>query len=224
MRVAMHVEKWHWPRRDFEPGMLRLVEWFPSRAAITRFDLRTSSVITSDATKSLVWSLSALTSLSLTGKKVTPSVLKAAGADGKLAGLEELTLASDGDAIKGNNHQMRHEVRTLISRAPLLKTLKVPPSFLHAVRTGAKLARKGGRSLITSLWLLGLHGGTAWTDMRIMGEHFPELTSLSIDELVPGIMSFFMAPMQPLPRLHTLRINKISFTNPRVNNNSHVRE
>ena len=200
------------------PRLLRIVSWLRHPDKVTSLGIAADS-ITPDAVKKTISAMPALTSLSLSGKKITNAVLTHTA---KQPGARNLTTLKLTD-ISGSTHAS--EAAKLLQVTSKLTSLSIAShlgnedtlsGFAHTLRT----ARGGGSPLLKTLDLTKSFGGTCtWASMRKFGTLFPELEELHIntvndshygDSAHRSLTFADSFSMVRLPRLKVLKIDELS--------------
>jgi hypothetical protein len=172
--------------------------------------------------KAILKSLIHATSVSLEGKKVSPDCLALLAKRGKgAAPLRELHCSYLGSESGGKS--VAGVTLEIIAAQPELAVLEIKTQLTKEWMTEAgqraRIARKGGNSLLTSLKVgcsgLSWMGGMTLGALERLGTAFPELSSLDVshlNQLAPYYRSqwgvaVLPAAFSPLPRLKSLTIN-----------------
>ena len=192
----------------------------PSSEAVETLSMVCGKKIDARSIKAVLRSLIHATSVSLEGKKVSPDCLAQLAKRGKgAAPLRELHCSYLGSESGGKS--VAGVTLEIIAAQPELAVLEIKTQLTEQWVTEAgqraRIARKGGNSLLTSLKVgcdgLSWMGGMTLGALERLGTAFPELSSLHIshlNQLAPYYRwgaAALPAAFSPLPRLESLTIS-----------------
>ncbi|KAJ1489988.1 hypothetical protein T484DRAFT_1885031 [Baffinella frigidus] len=163
--------------------------WLRDPAGVTKFSLETGDSLAPDAVKKAISALPSLTTLSLSGKKITGAVLTHVA---KLPAASNLTtLCLDTSGSFSETSQQAPQALKLLKAASRLTTLALPPhlaseQFLRQLSATHRRGRNGGAPLLTRLALTYSFSTCKYDTLACIGQLFPELEVLDVHNLSDG--------------------------------------
>ena len=207
-------------------SLLQVLKWLTTRqlcAGLTTLQISAGDFIAPDAIKKMLSALPGLTSLSLSGKKITNAVLTSFAKSPAAKNLTTFHLTDVGGSVKP---QEAIKLLPLMSRVRVLSvaTHLANHETLGQISTSIRRARDGGSPLLTELHLTSSFGGTCtYRSLGELGNLFPELEVLSVASLSDNhygdeCAAYVTAHVQRgikfsiarLPRLRRLSINELA--------------
>jgi hypothetical protein len=205
------------------PRLQRLVAWLHAPSAVTTFAVDTGESISPEAVKRALTAFSSLTSLSLSGKKITDGVLTHLSKQPATKCLVSLTLS-----VTGSTHEAAAS-KLLSTLAAPLRELSISGHLaqwhmLDQLSRTLRASRHGGSPLLNKLALTSSFGrSTTWASISRVGPLFPELESLEVasladdhygDDCTSAITGMIRRGVQfsigQLPRLRHLIISELA--------------